>query len=183
MFQQVNSETFSHFIVWAFFGNLQSSAADSHVHVFMRVGGLFSKTEMSEVLTEILKVDPSFDRDSFLKLCERDIIPNILEVCWAENRAGACVFSFFRSVTVGVIGDTHEDRRSFILSAKTKYFLAKPTRPPQYPYDHKHGLLNNLIILMENTRCKQFYSIHHMTLSIYYTAHYCHLLDMCSIFG
>ncbi|TWW57954.1 Mitochondrial import inner membrane translocase subunit TIM44 [Takifugu flavidus] len=43
------------------------------------IGGLFSKTEMSEVLTEILKVDPSFDKDSFLKLCERDIIPNILE--------------------------------------------------------------------------------------------------------
>lgn len=43
------------------------------------IGGLFSKTEMSEVLTEILKVDPSFDKDAFLKQCERDIIPNILE--------------------------------------------------------------------------------------------------------
>ncbi|CAH2292784.1 Mitochondrial import inner membrane translocase subunit TIM44 [Pelobates cultripes] len=43
------------------------------------IGGLFSKTEMSEVLTEILKADPSFDKDTFLKLCERDIIPNILE--------------------------------------------------------------------------------------------------------
>eukprot|EP00079_Xenopus_tropicalis_P020544 XP_012811621.1 PREDICTED: mitochondrial import inner membrane translocase subunit TIM44 isoform X1 [Xenopus tropicalis] len=43
------------------------------------IGGLFSKTEMSEVLTEILKVDPNFDKDKFLKLCERDIIPNILE--------------------------------------------------------------------------------------------------------
>ncbi|KAI1891745.1 hypothetical protein AGOR_G00146930 [Albula goreensis] len=43
------------------------------------IGGLFSKTEMSEVLTEILKVDPGFDKDSFLKQCERDIIPNILE--------------------------------------------------------------------------------------------------------
>uniref|UniRef100_A0A8C5I5Q9 Mitochondrial import inner membrane translocase subunit TIM44 n=1 Tax=Gouania willdenowi TaxID=441366 RepID=A0A8C5I5Q9_GOUWI len=43
------------------------------------IGGLFSKTEMSEVLTEILKVDPSFDKDLFLKQCERDIIPNILE--------------------------------------------------------------------------------------------------------
>uniref|UniRef100_A0A674DB37 Mitochondrial import inner membrane translocase subunit TIM44 n=1 Tax=Salmo trutta TaxID=8032 RepID=A0A674DB37_SALTR len=31
------------------------------------LGGLFSKTEMSEVLTEILKVDPSFDKDVFLK--------------------------------------------------------------------------------------------------------------------
>ncbi|XP_077573261.1 mitochondrial import inner membrane translocase subunit TIM44-like [Stigmatopora nigra] len=43
------------------------------------IGGLFSKTEMSEVLTEILKADPSFDKDSFLKQCEHDIIPNILE--------------------------------------------------------------------------------------------------------
>ncbi|KAK5870284.1 hypothetical protein PBY51_024936 [Eleginops maclovinus] len=43
------------------------------------LGGLFSKTEMSEVLTEILKADPSFDKDTFLKQCERDIIPNILE--------------------------------------------------------------------------------------------------------
>ena len=49
-------------------------------------GGLFSKTEMSEVLTEILKADPSFDKDSFLKQCERDIIPNVLEVCWTENQ-------------------------------------------------------------------------------------------------
>lgn len=43
------------------------------------VGGMFSKTEMSEVLTEIVKVDPSFDKDAFLKMCEKDIIPNILE--------------------------------------------------------------------------------------------------------
>uniref|UniRef100_A0A7N8Y2H8 Mitochondrial import inner membrane translocase subunit TIM44 n=1 Tax=Mastacembelus armatus TaxID=205130 RepID=A0A7N8Y2H8_9TELE len=37
------------------------------------IGGLFSKTEMSEVLTEILKVDPSFDKDSFLNFCEREL--------------------------------------------------------------------------------------------------------------
>ncbi|XP_034611116.1 mitochondrial import inner membrane translocase subunit TIM44 [Trachemys scripta elegans] len=43
------------------------------------IGGLFSKTEMSEVLTEILKVDPAFDKDQFLNQCEKDIIPNILE--------------------------------------------------------------------------------------------------------
>lgn len=48
--------------------------------LFVFPGGLFSKTEMSEVLTEILKADPSFDKDSFLKQCEKDIIPNILEV-------------------------------------------------------------------------------------------------------
>ncbi|CAL8345775.1 unnamed protein product [Merluccius merluccius] len=43
------------------------------------MGGLFSKTEISQVLTEILKADPNFDKDSFLKQCEKDIIPNILE--------------------------------------------------------------------------------------------------------
>uniref|UniRef100_UPI00358EA310 mitochondrial import inner membrane translocase subunit TIM44 isoform X1 n=2 Tax=Myxine glutinosa TaxID=7769 RepID=UPI00358EA310 len=43
------------------------------------MGGLFSKTEMSEVLTEILKADHSFDKDAFLQQCQHDIIPNILE--------------------------------------------------------------------------------------------------------
>ncbi|XP_070788033.1 mitochondrial import inner membrane translocase subunit TIM44 isoform X1 [Pituophis catenifer annectens] len=43
------------------------------------IGGLFSKTEMSEVLTEILRVDPNFDKDQFLKQCQADIIPNVLE--------------------------------------------------------------------------------------------------------
>ncbi|XP_041533987.1 mitochondrial import inner membrane translocase subunit TIM44 [Chionomys nivalis] len=43
------------------------------------LGGLFSKTEMSEVLTEILRADPNFDKDRFLRQCESDIIPNILE--------------------------------------------------------------------------------------------------------
>lgn len=48
---------------------------------------------MSEVLTEILKVDPSFDKDRFLKQCERDIIPNVLEVRWGQN--GIHSFFFF----------------------------------------------------------------------------------------
>lgn len=43
------------------------------------VGGLFQKTELSETLTEICKIDPSFDQKRFLKQCETDIIPNILE--------------------------------------------------------------------------------------------------------
>ncbi|KAF0873074.1 TIM44 translocase, partial [Crocuta crocuta] len=43
------------------------------------LGGLFSKTEMSEVLTEILRVDPAFDKERFLRQCESDIIPNVLE--------------------------------------------------------------------------------------------------------
>ncbi|GFR94484.1 mitochondrial import inner membrane translocase subunit TIM44 [Elysia marginata] len=42
-------------------------------------GGMFTKTEMSEVLTEICKVDPDFNREKFIRLCETEIIPNILE--------------------------------------------------------------------------------------------------------
>lgn len=42
-------------------------------------GGLFTTTELSEVLTEICKTDPNFDKNKFLKDCEQDIIPNILE--------------------------------------------------------------------------------------------------------
>lgn len=49
-------------------------------------GSVFSKTEMSEVLTEICKSDPTFNKEDFIRLCEREIIPNILEVhsalCW-----------------------------------------------------------------------------------------------------
>ena len=43
------------------------------------LGGLFTRTELSEVLTEIVKMDPQFDKEQFLKDCENDIIPNILE--------------------------------------------------------------------------------------------------------
>ena len=43
-------------------------------------GGVFSKTEMSEVLTEVVRMDPTFDKEEFIKLCRFDIIPNILEV-------------------------------------------------------------------------------------------------------
>ena len=49
------------------------------------VGGLFQKTELSETLTEICKLDPNFDKLQFLKECERDIIPNILEAMLQGN--------------------------------------------------------------------------------------------------
>lgn len=43
------------------------------------MGGLFSKTELSETMTELVKIDPSFDQKRFLLDCEKDIIPNVLE--------------------------------------------------------------------------------------------------------
>jgi len=41
--------------------------------------GVFTRTELSEVLTEIVKMDPNFCKEAFLKECERELIPNILE--------------------------------------------------------------------------------------------------------
>lgn len=43
------------------------------------MGGLFSKTELSETMTELCKIDPNFNQKQFLRDCENDIIPNILE--------------------------------------------------------------------------------------------------------
>jgi len=42
-------------------------------------GAVFTRTELSETLTEIVKMDPTFQKEQFLKDCETDIIPNILE--------------------------------------------------------------------------------------------------------
>lgn len=49
------------------------------------MGGMFSKTELSETLTEICKVDPNFDEKRFLRDCENDIIPNVLEAMVRGN--------------------------------------------------------------------------------------------------
>lgn len=43
------------------------------------MSSLFSKTELSETFTEICKIDPNFNEKQFLRDCENDIIPNILE--------------------------------------------------------------------------------------------------------
>jgi import inner membrane translocase subunit TIM44 len=40
---------------------------------------LASRSEVSEVLTEIAKVDPSFEKHEWLRFCEKEVIPNILE--------------------------------------------------------------------------------------------------------
>lgn len=49
------------------------------------MGGMFSKTELSETLTEICKIEPSFNEKKFLRDCESDIIPNILEAMIRGN--------------------------------------------------------------------------------------------------
>lgn len=49
------------------------------------MGGMFSKTELSETLTEICKIEPNFNEKKFLRDCEIDIIPNILEAMVRGN--------------------------------------------------------------------------------------------------
>ncbi|GMT28467.1 hypothetical protein PFISCL1PPCAC_19764, partial [Pristionchus fissidentatus] len=45
-----------------------------------KISGMFSgSNEVSTVLTEIAKIDSGFDKTEWLKYCEKDIIPNILE--------------------------------------------------------------------------------------------------------
>uniref|UniRef100_A0A8W7PBD8 Mitochondrial import inner membrane translocase subunit TIM44 n=1 Tax=Anopheles coluzzii TaxID=1518534 RepID=A0A8W7PBD8_ANOCL len=60
------------------FNTVESEASKSS-EVSDIMGNLFSKTELSETLTEICKIDPSFDQKQFLRDCENDIIPNVLE--------------------------------------------------------------------------------------------------------
>lgn len=43
------------------------------------MGGLFQQTDLSNVLTEICKVDANFDINAFMNDCEKYIIPTILE--------------------------------------------------------------------------------------------------------
>ena len=40
---------------------------------------MFKSTEMSEVLTEIVKMEPDFDLNEFIKKVQYDFIPNIME--------------------------------------------------------------------------------------------------------
>ncbi|XGW25167.1 hypothetical protein V3C99_006518 [Haemonchus contortus] len=45
-----------------------------------RISSIFgSQNEVSEVLTEIAKIDPSFDKAEWLRFCEKEVIPNVLE--------------------------------------------------------------------------------------------------------
>ncbi|XP_050434934.1 mitochondrial import inner membrane translocase subunit TIM44 [Adelges cooleyi] len=43
------------------------------------VSSVFDNAQMSDVMTEICRVEPNFSLDSFIRQCETDIIPNVLE--------------------------------------------------------------------------------------------------------
>ena len=45
-----------------------------------RAGGMVTQSDMAEAMAEIRKVDPYFSKEAFVKECEFDIIPTVLEV-------------------------------------------------------------------------------------------------------
>ncbi|ELT96546.1 hypothetical protein CAPTEDRAFT_183511 [Capitella teleta] len=42
-------------------------------------GNIFTKTELSEVVTEIVKLDANFNKEKFIQTCQYDIVPTVLE--------------------------------------------------------------------------------------------------------
>jgi import inner membrane translocase subunit TIM44 len=44
-----------------------------------KVSSLFSQSDLSLVLSEVIKVDPTFEKESFLLFMEKEVIPNVLE--------------------------------------------------------------------------------------------------------
>ncbi|VDD94392.1 unnamed protein product, partial [Enterobius vermicularis] len=51
-----------------------------------RIASVFSpRNEVAEVLTEIAKVDPTFEKSEWLRFCEKEVIPNILEAFIRED--------------------------------------------------------------------------------------------------
>lgn len=64
------------------------------------LASVFSQSETSEALTEICRVDPTFDVVQFIRIVQYDIIPNIFEVrtkrwnCSMQNQL--VLFSFSR---------------------------------------------------------------------------------------
>lgn len=51
------------------------------IYLFIYIkASIFSQSETSEALTEICRVDPTFDVAQFIRVVQYDIIPNIFEV-------------------------------------------------------------------------------------------------------
>lgn len=49
------------------------------------LSSVFHNAEMSEVVTELCRVEPEFNLLNFIRQCEKDIIPNILEAMAQEQ--------------------------------------------------------------------------------------------------
>lgn len=48
------------------------------------LGDVFSQSDTAKTMAEISRIDPQFNKDSFLKECEFEIIPSVLEVRYSN---------------------------------------------------------------------------------------------------
>ena len=53
--------------------------------VIYLLGDVFSQSDTAKTMAEISRIDPQFNKDSFLKECEFEIIPSVLEVSYSEH--------------------------------------------------------------------------------------------------
>lgn len=53
---------------------------------------MFSQSDTAKTMAEISRIDPQFNKDSFLKECEFEIIPAVLEVRILEATESIDVF-------------------------------------------------------------------------------------------
>lgn len=49
------------------------------------LGDVFSQSDTAKTMAEISRIDPQFNKDSFLKECEFEIIPSVLEVSYSKH--------------------------------------------------------------------------------------------------
>lgn len=49
------------------------------------VGGVVTQTDMAEVLSAICKIDSNFTKEEFVKQCQFEIIPTVLEAYLSGN--------------------------------------------------------------------------------------------------
>ena len=63
------------------------------------LGDVFSQSDTAKTMAEISRIDPQFNKDSFLKECEFEIIPSVLEVSCTEQRP--CVGQLYKKMSSG----------------------------------------------------------------------------------
>ena len=60
---------------------------------------MFSQSDTAKTMAEISRIDPQFNKDSFLKECEFEIIPSVLEVSCSEQRP--CIGQLYKKMLSG----------------------------------------------------------------------------------
>lgn len=77
------------------------------------LGDVFSQSDTAKTMAEISRIDPQFNKDSFLKECEFEIIPSVLEVSYSEH--GPCFGQLYEMLPGGWSLENANTRRVWFL--------------------------------------------------------------------